>query len=331
MKSTVQPNPVADAVAIDTTHSVGARTVKSRVELPERAHISDGAKPFSERLAGFYELTKPRMNALVIVTTLIGFVMVAGTPINWMLLLWTMIGTTICASGAGVLNQWLERRWDAIMPRTVNRPLPTGLIHPFEALSFGIILSIAGVLILALTVNALTSVLGAVTILWYLAIYTPLKRVTTLNTLIGAIPGAIPPLMGFTAASGEIGWLAISVFAILVFWQIPHFFAIATMYRDDYALAGYRMMPVLDTNLSRTSANVIVFTLLLIAASLLPTILGATGYLHSIAAIVLGAWFLYCGGNFWRRRDRQSARKLFFASIIYLPLLLTVMVIDKLT
>lgn len=328
MKESVESTSVANVVVIDRSNCARAQGVAVDIAT---ANTRTDEMTLHDRLAGFYELTKPRMNALVIVTTLIGFIMASDGAIQWWLLLWTMVGTTICASGAAVLNQWSERRWDAIMPRTIHRPLPTGVVQPFEALSFGVALSIVGVVVLALAVNPLTSVLGAVTILWYIAIYTPLKRVTTLNTLIGAIPGAIPPLMGFAAASGDIGWLAISVFAILVFWQIPHFFAIATMYRDDYAIAGYRMLPVTDQTLSRTSAHVIAFTVMLIGASLFPTILGATGYLHAIAAMILGLWFLYCGVNFWKRRNRPSARKLFFASILYLPLLLTVMVIDKLT
>jgi protoheme IX farnesyltransferase len=215
------------------------------------AHVADhSVEPLAHsavsRLNDFYELTKPRMNLLVVLTTAVGFYMASPGAIEWLLLLHTALGTALTAAGAAVLNQLVERDFDKLMPRTKNRPLPAGRVSPLEALLYGTILGISGVGYLVILVNPLTALLGAVTLLSYLFIYTPMKRWTTLNTVIGAVPGAIPPMMGVTAVTGVLSVQAISLFAILFFWQMPPFLAIAILYRQDYAAGGFKMLPVVD-------------------------------------------------------------------------------------
>jgi protoheme IX farnesyltransferase len=285
----------------------------------------------ASRWADFYELTKPRMNFLVLVTTLVGFYMASGhaTAVNWLLLLPTLVGTALCAAGASVLNQYVERDLDKLMPRTRNRPVPAGRIEPREALLTGVVLGIAGALTLALCVNLLTALLGAVTLLLYVLVYTPLKRVTTLNTVVGAIPGAIPPLMGFTAADDAFSPGALAVFAILFFWQMPHFLAIAILYKRDYGLAGFRMLPVVDEGGSVTARQIVLYAVALVPVSLLPYSAAIAGPAYFAVALMLGLAFLSFGVSCAATRSRVDARKLFFASIIYLPALLGVMMLDR--
>jgi protoheme IX farnesyltransferase len=233
------------------------------------------------------------------------------------------------ASGAAALNQLLEREHDARMRRTANRPLPSGRLQPVTVMLFGGVCSVVGLVYLALLVNLLTSVLGAISLVSYLFIYTPLKRITWLNTAVGAIPGALPPLMGWAAARGTMdggGW---ALFAILAFWQMPHFFAIAWMYKDEYAKAGFQMLPNVDPDGSRTGQQAVSHALGLLPVSLCPFVLGLAGPVYLAAAILLGGFYLWCAFRFAKRLDVPSARKLFFASIIYLPLLLIVLVADK--
>ena len=215
------------------------------------------------------------------------------------------------------------------MRRTQSRPLPSGRLQPTTVMIFGGVSSVAGLIYLALAVNLLTSVLGAVTLVSYLFIYTPLKRVTWLNTAIGAVPGALPPLMGWTAARGELSGEGWALFAILFFWQLPHFFAIAWMYRDEYARAGFKMLSNVDADGRRTAEQSISNTLTLLAVSLFPFVFKMAGTAYLAGAIVLGAVFLWCAVRFSRRLTLATARQLFFASIIYLPLLLALMVWDK--
>jgi protoheme IX farnesyltransferase len=215
------------------------------------------------------------------------------------------------------------------MRRTQNRPLPSGRLQPATVAIFGGACSVVGLIYLALAVNLLTSVLGAVTLISYVFIYTPLKRVTWVNTLVGAIPGALPPLMGWTAARNELSGEGWALFAILAFWQLPHFFAIAWMYRDEYAKAGFVMLPNVDADGSRTATQSISNTLLLVLASLFPFVLGISGKVYLVGALVLGAGFLFCAIQFSRQLTHARARQLFLASIIYLPLLLTALVLDK--
>jgi len=277
----------------------------------------------------FSELVKMRLTSLVLLTTAVGFYLGMRGSMNWLLLLHTLLGTALVAGGAAALNQLLEREHDAKMRRTEDRPLPSGRLQPETVLLFGGAASVIGLGYLAFAVNLLTSVLGIVTLISYVFVYTPLKRITTLNTVIGAIPGALPPLMGWTAARGEINIEGWSLFAILFFWQLPHFFAIAWMYREDYARGGYVMLPVIDPDGVRTGKQAVSHTLGLVSVSLFPVILGLVGWYYCVGAILLGALFLVAALRFSKRLTMPAARQLFFASIIYLPLLLGLMVFDK--
>jgi protoheme IX farnesyltransferase len=280
-------------------------------------------------LAAFSELLKPRLTLLVLLTTLVGFYIGWRGAMNYALMLQTILGTALVAGGAAALNQLLEREHDAKMRRTAGRPLPSGRLQPNTVLIYGAVCSAAGLVWLALAVNLLTSLLGAVTLVCYLFIYTPLKRVTWLNTAIGAIPGALPPLMGWTAARDNLsaeGWV---LFAILCFWQLPHFLAIAWIYRDEYAKAGYVMLPVVDTEGFRTGRQAVSHTLGLLPISLCPFLFHLTGPVYVAGALGLGLVYLWCAVQFSRKLTLPSARRLFYASIIYLPLLLILMVLDK--
>jgi protoheme IX farnesyltransferase len=280
--------------------------------------------------AVFSDLVKTRLTTLVLLTTLVGFYLGWQGAMNWLLMFHVLFGTALVASGASALNQLLEREHDAKMRRTQDRPLPSGRLQPTTVAIFGGVSSVAGLIYLALAVNLLTSVLGAVTLISYLFIYTPLKRVTWTNTLVGAIPGALPPLMGWTAARNELtgeGW---ALFAILAFWQLPHFFAIAWMYRDEYAKAGFVMLPNIDAEGRRTAQQSVFCTVALLLASLCPFAFGMSGKIYLVSAIILGAAFLFCAIQFARQMTLARAKQFFFASIIYLPLLLAAMVWDKL-
>jgi protoheme IX farnesyltransferase len=281
------------------------------------------------RLTDFYELTKPRMNFLVVLTTMVGFYMASGRRIDWLLLLHTVLGTALTAAGASVLNQFIERDLDRLMPRTKNRPLPAGRILPAEALLLGIAFGVIGVAYLAVFVNALTASLGAITLLSYIFVYTPMKRHSSLNTVIGAIPGAIPPMMGCTAVHNAITVESVALFAILFFWQMPHFLAIAILYRRDYAAAGFKMLPVLDEDLHITGRQILLYSITLIPITLMPVFAGMAGAAYFTAAVLMGLAFLSFGVSCATTRTRMDARKLFFASIIYLPVLLGVMMANR--
>lgn len=280
-------------------------------------------------VAVYSDLVKARLTMLVLLTTLVGFYMGFEGRMNYLLMFHALFGTALVASGAAALNQLLEREYDAKMKRTAGRPLPSGRLQPVTVMLFGGVCSLAGTIYLALLVNPLTSVLGAVSLVSYLFIYTPLKRITWLNTAVGAIPGALPPLMGWAAARGELssgGW---ALFAILAFWQIPHFFAIAWIYKDEYAKAGFQMLPAVDPDGSRTAQQSVSHTLGLLPISMTPFLFQMAGPVYLVAAILLSGWYLWCAIRFAKRLDIPSAKKLFFASIIYLPLLLIALVADK--
>lgn len=281
------------------------------------------------RFAVFSELVKMRLTSLVLMTTAVGFYVGTRGSMNGLLLFHTLLGTAFVAAGAAALNQLIEREHDAKMQRTEDRPLPSGRLQPGTVLVFGGAISGVGLIYLALAVNLLTSILGIVTLLSYLFVYTPLKRITTLNTVIGAIPGALPPLMGWTAARDQINVEGWSLFAILFFWQLPHFLSIAWMYRDDYARGGYVMLPVVDPDGVRTGGQAVSHTMGLLAVSLFPVLLGLVGWYYCAGAILLGGIFMVAAIRFSRHLTMTSARQLFFASIIYLPLLLGLMVFDK--
>ena len=283
----------------------------------------------------FSELVKLRLSALVLITTLVGFYAglngeTGGLSLNLAKLGLALLGTGLLAAGAAVLNQYLEREYDARMNRTLDRPLPSGTVGPEAALLLGGAFSVIGLLTLSGWVNLLVAVLGAVTLVTYLFVYTPLKRKSEWNTIIGAIPGALPPLMGWAAARGQVDPLGWTLFGILFFWQVPHFMAIAWLYREDYAKAGFVMLPNVDEEGVRTGRQAISHTVFLAIASLMPFTMKLVGTVYLAGAILLGMLFLLAAVKFSRDLSRQSARRLFFASIIYLPLLLGLMVVDKL-
>ena len=293
--------------------------------------VLDAVLPAAEKswAAVYADLIKARLTLLVLLTTLVGFYLGCRGPVSYALMLHTLWGTALVAAGAAALNQLLERDYDAKMRRTRGRPLPSGRLQPVSVMVFGGVCACAGLLELALAVNLLTSVIGAVSLLSYLFIYTPLKRVTWLNTAIGAIPGGLPPLMGWTAARGELSGEGWALFAILAFWQLPHFLAIAWIYRDEYEKAGFKMLPVIDPQGHRTGRQAIGHTLVLLPVSLCPFLFGLTGLVYLASALALGLVFLWFAVRFARQLTVSRARQLFFVSILYLPLLLTTMVLDK--
>ena len=284
-------------------------------------------KSFAAVLA---DLVKARLTALVLLTTFVGFYLGERGTVNYLLMFHTLFGTALVASGAAALNQWLEREHDAKMRRTASRPLPSGRMQPTTVAIFGGACSVGGLVYLAALVNPLTSVVGAITSISYLFIYTPLKRVTWVNTLVGAIPGALPPLMGWTAARNELSGEGWALFAILAFWQIPHFMAIAWLYRDEYAKAGFVMLPNIDASGSRTAQQSVSNTIALLLASLCPFAFGLNGKIYLAAALILGFGYFCCAVRFARQLTAQRAKQLFFASIIYLPLLIAALVGNKL-
>jgi heme o synthase len=270
-----------------------------------------------------------RLTFLVLVTTAAGFYMGSGHQVDVAQLLHTLGGTALVAFAAGVLNQYMERVSDGLMNRTKVRPLPSHRLKPIQALVFGSLLAIAGLIYLAAAVNLLTSFLALFTLASYLFIYTPLKRVTSLCTVIGAVPGALPIAMGWTGARGEFSMETWALFSILFLWQLPHFLAIGWLYREDYARGGFPMLPVIDLEGRATARQIIVNCVVLIPVSLFPTMQGLTGLSYCIGASILGLLYLVFGILFAASKTRQRARRLFLSSVIYLPLLLVWMTLDK--
>jgi protoheme IX farnesyltransferase len=280
-----------------------------------------GAK--AARLSDYLALTKPGITVMVAITSALGFAAASAGATDWTLLFHLVAGTTLSAAGAAALNMFLEREADAKMERTRNRPLPAGRMVPAEALVFGALLSAGGIAWLALTTNLLAAGVSAATIASYLGLYTPLKKRTSLSTLVGAVPGALPPVLGWTAASGTLGPGAAVLFLVLFFWQLPHFLALAWIYREDYARAGFPLLTVEGPDGASTGRQVVLQTLALVVVSLLPAgIPGMAGEAYFVAALLLGAGFLGFGIAFAVERTRGRAWRLFFASITYLPLLL---------
>ncbi len=272
------------------------------------------------RVAGFVQLTKPRITVLVVLTTLVGFLVAAPRPLPVLLLLQVLVGTALAAGASGALNQWAERRADAEMRRTARRPLPSGTLTPREALVFGLLLTAAGTVYLALTAGPLASAVAALTVFSYLLLYTPLKRVTSLATIVGAVPGALPPLIGWAAARGRLGVEAWVLFGIVFLWQMPHFLALAQLYRADYARAGFRMLTVEDASGASAGRQALLYALALVPVSLLPTPLGMAGGVYFAGALVLGIGFLLSGvGMALDPSSPAAARRLFHASLLYLP------------
>jgi len=288
------------------------------------------------RASDFVMLAKPRLNMLVVASALAGYVMAGGDLANALAVVCTVIGTALVAGGASGFNQVMERVPDSLMRRTRLRPVPDGRLQPFEALVFATALALAGLILLATVVNSISAGVALVTLLTYALVYTPLKRRSSFATVIGAIPGALPPLMGWTASRGELSSEGWALFAILAFWQLPHFLAIAWLYRDEYAKAGFKMLPMIDPHGYRTGRQAVSHTLGLLPVSLFPFVFHLTGKVYLVGALALGLAFLWFAIRFARQLPSREtelaalrARQLFFASILYLPLLLTVMVLDK--
>lgn len=282
-----------------------------------------------ERLACYAELTKPRITFLIVLTAAAGFCLASRGGVDYVRLVSSMLGIAFLSSGIATLNQYMERDLDGLMRRTAERPLPSGKLLPWEALWFGVTLAVVAEVYLAAFVNPLTAVLGLTVIAGYLFGYTPLKTRSTLSTLVGAFPGAMPPMIGWTAARGDLNLEAWVLFAILFLWQFPHFLAIAWMYREDYSRAGILMLPVVEPDGRITGQQIVIYTLMLLPVSLVPALLGLSGKLYLLGAVILGLLFLYGSVRAALSQSRQQARRLLLLSVIYLPLLFILMVFDR--
>jgi len=279
-------------------------------------------------LSDYIALTKPRLNLLVVLTSAAGYYLGALTSINLWQMAQAVVGTALVAGGAAVLNQVYERDTDALMRRTNGRPLPDHRVSAGDATIFGFALALAGIALLAFGANLLAAFLALATLIVYLAIYTPMKRRSSAATLVGAVPGALPPLIGWAAANGALtlgGW---TLFTIVFLWQIPHFMAIAWLYRDDYRSAGFPMLPVIEPDGTRTGRQALLFAALLLPVSLAPTFVGLAGWIYFSLALGLSAALLGLSVRFAATRSEQSARQLFFGSITYLPLIWLVMILN---
>ena len=291
--------------------------------------VSLGGTRFKKRALDFLELTKPRVVVMILMTTVVGYHLGFQGSGDYVRLLHTLLGTALAAAGTLALNQFLEREVDARMERTRLRPLPDGRLQPIEALAFGAAVTATGVLYLTVAVGLLCGAVTAATAVLYLFAYTPLKLKTSLCVVVGAISGALPPVTGWVAARGELGLGAWVLFAILFLWQLPHTLAIARLYRDDYARAGIRVLPVVDPEGTSTERQIVTGCLALLAVGLLPTLIGLTGHVYFVGALALGMLFLGCGMAQAVSRSEGAARRLLFASLLYLPALLVLMAFDK--
>ncbi|MCS7023555.1 MAG: heme o synthase [Bryobacteraceae bacterium] len=280
-------------------------------------------------MKNYLELTKPRVTWLILMSTAIGFWFGVRETGNWWALLHALAGTWFIASGTFTLNQWYEREADARMRRTKDRPLPSGRVTPRQALLFGLVLSGIGFAELFWGANALTGWLGLFTEITYLCAYTPLKQKSWHATTVGAVPGAMPPLLGYAAAAGTLTWEAVALYAILFLWQFPHFYSIAWLYREDYARANIKMLPVIETDGTSTARQILLASAILIPVSLAPTYLSMAGNLYAAGAILLGTGFLYTGWKVAKERTLVRARGVLLASVIYLPVLYGLMVLDR--
>ena len=281
------------------------------------------------RAADFVQLTKPRITFLVLVTTAVGYAIGVGPIFQPAVFFALLVGTALVSGGASALNQWAERDADARMLRTRSRPLPSGRLAPADAFAFGIAISVVGLVLLASAVNGLTALLAAASLASYVFVYTPLKRVTPLCTLVGAVPGAIPPMMGFAAAAGTLGREAWALFAVLFLWQLPHFLSIAWIYREDYERGGFPMLPVTDPSGDSTARHSVAYAAALVPVTLLAGAFAGAGPGYLWSAVGLGALFVACAVGFAVRRSLKSARWLFLVSVLYLPAVLGLMVLDR--
>ncbi|MGH7475817.1 MAG: heme o synthase [Longimicrobiales bacterium] len=299
------------------------------VQLPPQA-VRAPAAPQPGALKTLIALTKPGITRLVVLTAAAGFYLANVGPLQWLVLAHTLLGVALAAAGANALNQYVERDVDAAMARTRARPLPAGLISARRALLFALALALGGTLYLAVVVNVTAALIVATSIGSYVLVYTPLKRRTSLCTLAGAVPGALPIVAGWAAAGRPLDAAAWSLFWILFLWQIPHFLALAWLYREDYARAGFAMLSRGDVDGRATGRQIVLYGVALLPASLLPTLLGLTGSLYFLGALILGGAFLALGAAVSLVRTERRARRLFLASVLYLPALLSLMVVDRL-
>ena len=284
--------------------------------------------PAKSKFSAFIELTKPRITILILISTALGYYLAESAMINYLNFFYTILGTAILSGGAGTINHCIERDLDMLMDRTKSRPIPTGLISIKTAFSFGLSQSIIGFAILWVFVNQLTAILGLATILLYLFVYTPLKKITWLNTTIGAIPGAMPALGGWAASANELSPNAWILFAILFLWQHPHFYAIAIMCKDDYERAGFKMLPVIEKENHRTNRQIIWHAFLLIPVSLYFVVTGALGIFYFWGALLLGIVYLISSIPLLKESSIKNAKLLLRTSVAYLPLLLIIILID---
>lgn len=281
-----------------------------------------------EKLAAYFELTKPRIAFMLVLISAAGFYLGSYQGFNFTLFINSIIGITLLAFGVATLNQYIERETDKLMERTAKRPLPTNRITPNEALIFGIVQCGVAELYLLFLVNGLTAVLGLVVIVGYVLLYTPLKTKTSASTAIGALPGAMPPLMGWTSAADNITFGAWILFALLFLWQFPHFLAIATMYKDEYAKAGIKMLPAVEKDGRITARQIVMFTILLLPVSLAPFFIGLSGIYYLVGASLLGVWFLWASIEAARAKTVEKSRKLLLVSVLYLPIIFALMVFN---
>ena len=307
--SSFEPSQVAAGSAAQTGHAPAAPATRSRQ-------------------ADFVTLTKPRLNSLILVTTLATYFLGGGDQLPWMRLLHTLIGTALVAAGASAFNQWWERDTDRLMRRTRMRPLADRRLHPQDGLWFGVLLTAIGLADLAVGVNLLTAAVASATVVSYVFVYTPLKLRTSLSTIVGAIPGALPAVIGWTAATNTLsieGWV---LFGIVFMWQMPHFLAIAWMFRDDYAAAGIPLLPVIQPDGRTTGHQAVLYTAALVPISFLPTAVGLASAYYLVGAMALGAVLIVLSLEFASTRGMPAAKRLFFGTILYLPLLWLVLLVD---
>ena len=277
----------------------------------------------------YIDLMKPSILIMVLITTILGFYLGSDGNVVWINLIWMLTGTTFSAGGASVLNQYLERDQDKIMNRTCDRPIPLGIISPYNALVFGIITVIIGTSILVVKINLLTGFLSLLTVFMYVLVYTPMKRVTWLNTSIGSVPGALPPIGGWAAATNSIDSGAWILFGILYLWQHPHFFAIAWMCKNDYEKAGFKMLPVIEPDGKRTVRQILWHLSLLFPISLLPVLIGMNGYIYLYGSLIITLYYFLSAFPMLKNKSHKNASQILKASVLYLPALLVIIIIDK--
>ncbi len=309
----------------DRSSSESARAVTAS---KERGGAASSSRSFGAVLHDYVELTKPEISSVVTISAFAGFLLGSPAGLDGWTLLWTMVGVALCAGGVGVLNHLFERRYDAQMKRTADRPLPAGRVSTAEARRLGIVLVGAAVGLLCPLVNVLTAVIATLTVVLYLFVYTPLKRVTKWNTLIGTVPGALPALGGYTAATGQLGAGGWAVFGVLACWQMPHFLSLAWMYRKDYARGDYAMLPVVEPEGDSTARQMIGFAALLLPLSVLPSFVGSAGWIYGLGVLPLGLWFLWTTIVFHGDRTGRQAKRVLKASVLYVPGLVALLMVD---